>query len=138
MISHSKKKFFVHQVASVVVAKWNKDVFTPLNGDRFSVAACNNFFDERATGVDGKNFATMVLKCENTGNKIWSFEQSECLSSGHSTGSLEPTFSACFSDAGTNNGVEESLSNYSIGALSRSRMIFCEGRRGRRCAVVNI
>jgi hypothetical protein len=76
----------VHQVASKAVAKWNSDVFKRFNGERFSVAPCNNFFARRARGANGKNFATMVLKCEKPRHKMWSFEQSESLSSGRSTG----------------------------------------------------
>jgi hypothetical protein len=39
-----KKYFSVHQVAREAVAKWNMDVFKRFNGERFSVAACNNYF----------------------------------------------------------------------------------------------
>jgi hypothetical protein len=71
-----------------------------------------------------QNFAKSRLQCEKTGYMMRSSMRSKRLSFGRFDRPWGPTFSPCFSDAGTNNGVEESLSNYSIKDLARSRIAF--------------
>jgi hypothetical protein len=45
-------------------------VFNHFNGAEFFVSACNKFFGQRGRRAEGKNLATMLLKCEKSRNKM--------------------------------------------------------------------
>jgi hypothetical protein len=81
-------------------------------------------FGRESTSASLQNLAKSLLQCEKSGYKMRSSMRSKRHGFGKFDGPWGPTFSPCFSDAGTNNGVEESLSNYSTEDLSRSRIAF--------------
>ena len=112
--SPRKKYFSVHQVAAMGVAKWNMEVFNRFNGDRFSVAACNNYFWLVRRRRRTEDFCNNGLEMRKNRGIRCGRSISHNVTVVAARQALRPTFSACFSDAGTNNGVEESLSNYSI------------------------
>jgi len=94
-------------------------------------------FGRPSTSALLQNLVKSLLQCEKTGYKM----RSSTRSKRHGFDAFDrpwgPTFSPCFSDAGTNNGVEESLSNYSIKDLARSRIAFRRRNTpGTLCCVV--
>src|SRR5205085_7270786 len=94
------------------------------------------FFAFGSSPRELKKLASKLLQPRKMRYKMRSSKRSKRPSLANLIGHQRPTFSPCFSDAGTNNGVEESLSNYSI-EDRRAPGCFLRGTTQERCAVWN-
>jgi hypothetical protein len=60
----------VQRIEAHAVAKWCKRLLNHFKEAEFFVAGCYKFFGQRARHAEGKNLATMLLKCEKSRNKM--------------------------------------------------------------------